>query len=332
MEQIAFISGGTFLYWSALVMGLGILAVVCVYAALRLHDGESLSVVGITVSVCIITSLVLSRLIHWYCRTDSYASLQAAMTDYSQGGYALMGVFGACGLCACLLRLTKILKNLPGTLDAMALAGGVGIAVGRMASLFNASDRGVPVGEKWGLPFAYAVTNPVSGAVENRLATFAIQAVVAALITAGLLIWRGVCKAKQKPVRDGDSCILFLAAYGASQIVLDSTRYDSLFMRSNGFISIVQILGAVALVGGIVIFSVKMVKKQGMKGTFVGIWVAILALLGGAGYMEYHVQRHGDQALFAYSVMAGCLTVAFAGLVFIRILAEQEAPVWDDRV
>lgn len=322
MEQIAFISGGTFLYWSALVMSLGILAAVCVYTALRLDDGEEISAVGITVPLCVITSLVLSRLIHWYCRTDSYESLLTAMTDYSQGGYALMGTFGACALCACLLRLVKILKNLPGTLDAMALAGGVGIAVGRMASLFNASDRGVPVGENWGLPFAYAVTNPVSAVVENRLATFALQAAVTALIAGRLLVYRGVGKVRRKPLRDGDICVLFLASYGGSQIVLDSTRYDSLFLRSNGFVSIVQILGAVALVGGIVFFSVRMVKKQGMKGWFFAIWTAILALLGGAGYMEYHVQRHGDQALFAYSVMASCIIAALAGLIIIRTLAE----------
>lgn len=325
MEQIAWISGGRFVYWSALVMGLGILAAVCVYTALRLKEGESASAIAITVSGCIMASLLLGRLIHWYCRADSYDSLRSAMTDYSGGGYALMGAFGACMLCACLLRAVRLLKDLPGTLDAMALAGGVGIAVGRMASLFNASDRGMPVGEKWGLPFAYAVTNPVSAVVENRLATFALQAIVTALITAGLLVFWGAGKAGKKPVSGGDVFVMFLAGYGGSQIVLDSTRYDSLYLRSNGFISIVQILGAVALVGGIVFFSVRMVKSRGLKGRFFGIWTAILALLGGAGYMEYHVQRHGDQALFAYSVMACCIIAVFGAMVWIRSLGERKS-------
>jgi len=43
-------------------------------------------------------------LIHWYCRADAYNSFEAAMTDYSGGGYALMGVFAACAAVAVLLE------------------------------------------------------------------------------------------------------------------------------------------------------------------------------------------------------------------------------------
>ena len=325
MERIAFISGGTYIYWSSIILTLAVLTAVAAFVALYLHKSGNGLAICLMVPVSIVSSLALARLIHWYCRTDSYTSLSAAMTDHSWGGYALMGVFGACILCACLLRLVRIVKNLPEMLDCMALAGGAGIAVGRLASFFNSSDRGMLVSDDMGLPFAYPVTNAVSGVVENRLATFVLQAIVTTVIIGALAVYILCCGRKKKQIKDGDICWLFLAAYGASQILFDSTRFDSLFMRSNGFISMVQILGAVALVLAIIWFSVRMVKTNGMKPYFVSIWVVLLAMLGVIGYMEYHVQRHGDQALFAYTVMGLCILVAVGITVAIRHLAENGA-------
>ena len=66
----------------------------------------------------------------------------------------------------------------------------------------------------------------------------------------------------------------------------------------------------------IITFSVRMVKAGGWKKWYIGLWVGILALLVGAGYMEYYVQRHGDQAAFAYTNMAICLT----GIVLITLV------------
>ena len=42
----------------------------------------------------------------------------------------------------------------------------------------------------------------------------------------------------------------------------------------------------------------------------------IAACIGGAGFMEYYVQRHGDLAAFSYSIMSACLLAA-AGLVLL---------------
>jgi prolipoprotein diacylglyceryltransferase len=197
-------------------------------------------------------------------------------------------------------------------LDCMAIAGSAGIAVGRLASLFNASDRGMVVADTVGFPFAYPVVNAVSGVAENRLATFMIQSMLTGGIVIALLIFVLVSALRRKKVRDGDVCLLFLLAYGACQIVCDSTRYDSLFLRSNGFISIVQILGLVALLIPVILFSVRMVRNRGMKVWFIPVWLATAGLLGGAAYMEYYVQRHGDMAGFSYSVMSGCLAAVVA--------------------
>ena len=108
--------------------------------------------------------------------------------------------------------------------------------------------------------------------------------------------------------------------YGASQVVLDSTRYDSLFFRSNGFVSIVQVLGAVVLVLAIVVFAVRLVKSRGFAWWYVPVWLVQAAAIGGAGYMEYYVQRRGNEAVFAYSVMSACLAAVVALTLIQRLL------------
>jgi uncharacterized membrane protein YhaH (DUF805 family) len=92
-------------------------------------------------------------------------------------------------------------------------------------------------------------------------------------------------------------------------------------MRSNGFVSLVQILGLVAVLVAIITFSVRAVKARGFKWYFALLWLLQLAVMGGAGYMEYYVQRHGDQAAFAYRNMGICLAVIVLITLTIRTLA-----------
>lgn len=299
MDRIAFIVGDTFIYWSSIILTLAAGVAICAFLALHRGRGTAAAVL---IPVALVLSVIFGRLAHWYFRPDSYESFLQAMTDYTSGGYALIGVFLACLLAALLVRLLELEDDLPRLLDEMSLAGCAGIAVGRLACFFSTADRGQILETIHSLPLAYPVNNVVTGAAEYRLATFLIQAVVTAVIFGGLLAFFLLGRRKS-----GDVAALFLLFYGMSQAVLDSTRYDSLYMRSNGFISVVQLSGAVALVGVSVMFSVRMVKARGFRPWYAALWAAMLALLGGAGYMEYFVQRHGDRALFSYCVMSLCL-------------------------
>lgn len=322
MDAIAFIIGETFLYWNSIILMVAICAAICTFLFLYLREKYNGIAAAFLVPACLVASIYLSRIMHWYCMANAYDGLKSALTNFNGGGYALMGVFAGCALAALVLRLLGFVRNLPFTFDCMALAGGVGIAVGRLACFFTASDRGPVIETIRFLPIVYPVANAVTGVVEWRFATFLIQAIITALITVVLLVFH--LKGQQgrvRKVKDGDTACLWLCCYGASQIVLDSTRYDSLFMRSNGFISIVQILGAVALVGTIIYFSVRMVKARGFKWWYVPMWIVYAGCVGGAGYMEYWVQRHGDQAIFSYSVMTGCLVGLVVITCVVRLLA-----------
>ena len=304
MERIAFILGDTFLYWNSLILALAAASAACIFLSAYLGRDGKAAAGFVAVPLAMALSLVLSRFVHWYSRSDSYSGFFSAMTDYSSGGYALIGVFAGCALAAVILRLLGLHDNLPKMLDAMSIAGSAGIAVGRLASFFNTTCRGgIVAGVKF-LPIVYPVTNAVSGVTEYRLATFVFQSVVALGIFIGLTVFA----LRRKKIKDGDICLIFLLIYGASQVMLDSTRYDSLFFRSNGFVSIVQVFSALALGLAMVVFSVRLVKAGGFKFRYVLLWIVWAAFVGGAGFMEYYVQRHGDQALFAYSVMTLCLT------------------------
>lgn len=318
MEKIAMILGNTTLTWSGMILVLASLGALLLFLGLYLgKDGSALA--GFAAGgLSLVLGILFARWIHWYCYTETYDGLLSAMTNLKEGGFGLVGVFAGCLTAAVLTRVGKLHRNLPQMLDCMCLAGLSGLAVGRLASFFNSTDRGQILGTMRSLPWAYPVTNAVSGAAEYRLATFLLQAMVAAvLLIALLLLFR------RKDTRAGDTTWVFLLVYGASQVVLDSTRYDSMYFRWNGFVSIVQVLGAVALVAAIVVFSRRLVKNRGMEKWYWAVWLGILACLGGAGYMEYHVQRHGSQALFAYSVMSACLTVAVALGLLLRHLAQR---------
>lgn len=316
MEKIAFIIGESFLYWSPIIIAMAAVAAMLMYAAVYLKRDGNVFALSCSILLSILFSIPLARLVHWYCRTNTYTSFASAMTDYTQGGFALMGAFGGCLLAALLLRLLMVSDSLPRMLDGMVIGGGVGIAVGRLASLFNASDRGMVLPDSVGLPFAFPVTNAVSGGLENRLATFIIQSILTGAIVLLLMIFIAWCASRKKKIPDGDVCLIFLLCYGAIQIICDSTRYDSLFFRSNGFVSIVQILGLVALVIPIAVFSIRMVLRKGVQWWEFLLWIATLGMMGLAGYMEYYVQRHGSEAAFAYSVMGVCLV----GIVLLALV------------
>ena len=320
MDKIAFYSGSTAIYWNSVILTLAAATAICFFLAFYLGKSGNGAAGFAVVPVSMVLSLVFARFFHWYCQSDSYTGFTAAMTNYAEGGYALMGVFLGCVLAAALTRVICLHRNLPEMLDAMSMAACAGMAVGRLSALFNASDRGQVLESFRSLPIASPVNNAVSGAVEYRLATFALQSMVALALFIGLAVFYNKSQKRGK-LRDGDTCLLFLLLYGASQVVLDSTRYDSLFFRSNGFVSVVQVLGAVALVLAVILFSRRMVKARGFRAWQIFLWLLIGIAIGGAGYMEYYVQRRGNEALFAYSVMSGCLAVVIALTLLIRSLA-----------
>lgn len=325
MERIAFIIGHHYIYWNSILMALASAAAVCTFLALYLRQEKRGCAAALFVPLAVGASLVLSRLVCWYFRPESYTDFGTVLNLSVPGGSALAGVFAGCFLAALLVRGLSMMDDLPELMDCLCLAGGVGIALGRLSSLFDASDRGMQVPTGWGMPWANVVINPVSGAQECRLATFLLQAMAAGGITLVLLM---LYLTKKDHRKSGDTALIFILCYGASQVLLDSTRYDSMYFRSNGFIRIVQVLGACGIVLAAVAFSCRLVRQRGWKGWYWLLWAGLAAMLGLAGSMEYFVQRWSGRLLLGYSIMALALLGAVVMTLVIRALAEKRWFLW----
>lgn len=325
MNKLAFIYGDTLIYWSSVVTALAALTGMLLFLGTYTLRTKKIAGGFLACPIAIVLSLILARLIHWYFRSDSYDNFDTVIA-LSSDGYALSGVFAGCLLTALLLKLTNMADSLPRMLDSMSIGGAAAIGIGRLSCFFTADDRGWIVSQELGMPWAYPMTDTATGAEECRLATFLIQAMAAGCIFVVLLItFYGDPKGKKR--RDGDITFLFLLLYCASQAVLDSTRYDALHLRINGFINFVQVLCAVTLAAVIGLLSARGIRKTGWHGWYTAVWLAALAGIGGAGYMEYFVQRHGDRALFSYIVMGGCLAaVVSIGLLLLWQTRDSGSP------
>ena len=312
MEKVAFILDGRYIYWRLVIIAFAAFAAVLMTMALCLRQKKEITALLAAMPAAVILSLLFSRMIHWYCRFEGYDSFTAALTR-PQGGYTLIGAFLGTFLAFILVCVLGLAKNLPALLDCAAPGAALGIALGRLGDLFTAADRGkfLISSEAWHhLPFASAVTNPTSGITEWRFATFFAQSIWAFVVFVVLMVivlWPH----KGTDEQSGSVFILFMSLYCLGQVLFDSTRYDALYLRSNGFVSLVQILCTVVLVFILVQRSFISIKRTGFRFWHPILWAVALGSLGGAGYMEYYVQRHGNEAMKAYFIMALCLAVFF---------------------
>ena len=67
MEKIAFFTGETVYYWSSIVLTLAALTAVCFFLSLYLGKGGNAVAAFGVVPLALALSLVLARLVHWYC-------------------------------------------------------------------------------------------------------------------------------------------------------------------------------------------------------------------------------------------------------------------------
>ncbi|MEF2836658.1 MAG: hypothetical protein U0N82_02910, partial [Oscillospiraceae bacterium] len=123
MDKLAYISGESLIYWNSIAYTLAAVTAICFFLAFYLAKNGNVVAGFAAVPLSMVMGLVAARFFHWYCRADSYESFASAMTDYSSGGYALMGVFLGCFLSACLLRLIRLSRSLPEMLDCMVISG-----------------------------------------------------------------------------------------------------------------------------------------------------------------------------------------------------------------
>lgn len=313
MNPIAIYTGELMLYWSAVIIAFGIAAAFAMSQALYTSYAGTGRALWVFLPLAVAFSVILCRLIHWYCHAEQYAGIIGALTDYSSGGYVLPGALLGCFIAAKIVGAMGYTDNVPRLLDAVAPGGALAVAFIRLSALFNSSCRGkiaVTTPALQHLPLASPVYS--SGPDDYRFATFFVQFLI--MLVVFMLLFGFYSKRRNVPMkggmsRDGHVAMMFLLYYGAVEIIMDSTRYDSSFLHFNGFVSVVQIISALLVVFVLVYYSVISIKVNGLKFYHFLLWILALAALGGGGGCEYLVQRHGDWYLRCYAGMGSCLLV-----------------------
>jgi len=325
VNNVAYIYPDSVVTWSGIVIALAVLCAVLISFAFAVRKKGYCLPLAVMLPIAMALGCIFGRIIHWYCRTDQYSSFSQAFTDLTVGSFSIIGIIAGGLLAAVVVWSLGLAPSLGAFLDILTPGAALGIALGRLSFLFNYSDRGKIFVENEAyrrLPIGSVVINASSGAVEWRFATFFIQSIVAfAIFIVVAVLWFHFSKRSLKNGKSaaGSCFATFAVLYFMSEIILDSTRYDALFLRTNGFVSLMQIIAAVAVVAVFVCLSVRSVSFNRLRPWHFILWAVFLGALGLAGYMEYYVQRHGGLYMMCYSIMtAGLAISATANFIMLK--------------
>ena len=306
MNEIAVFTGNLTIYWSAIVICLGIAAGLCLTLALYPMDHRHNTAVWVFFPIAVVLSVLFSRTIHWYSHIEQYESLLKSITDYSTGGYCIQGIILGVFLAAAIVRLFHFAPTAGELLDAVAPGLALCLALIRLSSLFNLNCRGRIVilnSAYQRLPFAVSWTD-AAGNVEFRLATFFLEFLALLVITVILCVF--FFRHRSEPLwegfpNQGNVMRMFLILVGIVEIIADSTRYDSALMHFflikklnpyASFISIAQVFSAVMILLVFIRYMRCSVKANGWSWYHILAILVFIASLVGIGFFgEYRVQR-----------------------------------------
>ena len=141
MNPIAISIGTDAIYYSAIVISLGIAACFCISYSLYTTYAGNGRALWVLLPIATVFSLLLCRFLHWYCHAEQYSGLVGALLDYSGGGYVLPGALLGTWLAARLVKRLGFTDSVERLLDAVAPGAALGIAFIRLSALFNNSCR-----------------------------------------------------------------------------------------------------------------------------------------------------------------------------------------------
>ena len=308
IESTAFIIGSFEISWAAII----IVAAVFVWfnLACALYKGESYRAAAIWVMTpfSIFFSAFFARVIYWYSHQPQFDGILDALKSKDLFAFSLLGLLPGIVLAALLIRLLRLNRSLPALLDALSPATAAAVSILYLICLFHPSCRGKMIIEKpflQHLPVSYLNYN-TQGEPEYRLATFFLGFLVMLILAIVTLVYY-----HQHRKTKGSTACFFICFYSAAEFVLESTRYDAGYFPTNGFVSIIQIFSAVCIFGVMIWHTVFRIRKKAWKGVFVLYWVGELLSMGATGFLEYWVQRHGDQAYYLHPLMCiSCFAMA----------------------
>ena len=317
MNPVAIFTGNLVVYWSSLVIALGIMACFALSLSLYTAHGGKAAAVWALLPLAVFFSVVFCRAIHWYCHMEQYAGFLSAFKDFSVGSYFVQGAIFGVLLAALLVKLMGLTDSTAELLDAAAPGLALCVAFIRLSALFDSTCRSKIIIETPALqhlPLASPMTS-ASGLVEYRFATFFVEFLI--MLVVAVLLLRFYLRSGDRPMKGGapagNTARMLLLVFSAVELVLNSTRYDSTFFHFTflkglnpyaGFISFAQLIAAVSILCILIHFSKRSVRANSLHPYHWIMWGLWLMGLAAVGVSEYMVQRHGDWYLGCYGVMS----------------------------
>lgn len=334
MEPIAVYYENVIIYWRPIVILLSVVAGFMISMALyHGKKGSNRYVMALYFPLALLLSLILGRILHWYCHIEQYASFSKALTDFSKGDFLIPGVLMAVWLVAFAVAPFTWSRSHLELLDVIAPGFTFTLAMIRLADSFTDACRGKMLVNNKAfqvLPFAVAVKDN-AGNVEYRFATFMISFLLLLIIMMLLLVFyvKDQKWEKKEPLKAyGNTFRMFLALYGGMEVVIDSTRYDAAHLYFPGealanlnkgasFMGLSQFLGAIFFVYVITYYLAMATKaNKTFKKNIIPLIMFIVGI-GVGGVSEYLVQRYSGMYLLWYSTQTLGVLVVIASIFWV---------------
>lgn len=198
---------------------------------------------------------------------------------FSGGGYSMMGAL--CGGCLGAALAGRLLKEKPlQYLDVFAAASLAFVFFARLGEMFFPEYAGFGVSRPLIYEFTKTWPIAITDDTEYYLATYLLEA-ICALIMLGVMM-----RDLKKQGRPGNTFVLFLLLFGASQIIMESLRYDR--HMSYSFIRTQQVMAILVLTAGLMLAAARAGKKKGFLWLLLGMMVLISCI--GVG-LEFAIDR-----------------------------------------
>ncbi len=312
VQSFAFL--GVTVYKYGLFLSIGTALWLCLCGFLAHKRGVSIRTVLLTGVLSIPMGLIFARItfslisLAYYLETIGQP---VAMLYFWDGGLSMMGTLLGVSLAAWIVA--KVKKVPYGTLmDVLAVPAGVFLAFARLGEAYTTLGRGKIIENQWLQDIAFfGIKESWSDDVFH--AVFRYEAAIAILLFIVMLILF-YSKAIRARAKQGDLTLIFGALFGSSQVVLESLRDDGHLLW--GFVRASQVISILLPVAAIVVFSTRLIKREGVSTKMVASWVLAVASIALGIIKEFDIDT-SNNLLREYAMMSLGMAVLALTAVYL---------------
>lgn len=290
--------------YAALGMAVAMIALAMLLRRAKWPKGAA----ALTGALAIVCGFIVSRL--FFCFMDQGLGGPVPLRGVllvTGGGYSMMGAL--LGACAGAIFAAKIMKRKPAALlDLLAPAFMLFVACERLGEGYI-DDFGISrplLGELLKGSFL-----AIEGDYDWTLATYLIESFAALVLALALL--RDVSR---KDRRAGNTFLLFLLLFGASQVILESLRFDQHMHLS--FVGLQQVIAMLLLAAGVVVLALRRMKDK--RGLALAALILLPVAAGIGVGLEFAIDRTTVNRFLLYA--AFILLMAVPAALGVRLRKE----------